>query len=167
MNKINKRLSTNTLLNTILILLTAFSLISCSNDGDTSADTFLERFHNTIWKYTYVQDTGNGNVNEDNYLRFNNNISNPIYVWEFYSYQSDCWEYYNYASRNIEVLENSRDTFILNVTYSDETSEVYTFNLVGDSMVVNTITKDGPNTFNTTVSFHKTSDNVNNLKICN
>jgi len=161
----------NRLINLLSILIITVSIISCTNDSDeenTSSNTFLERFNNTTWEYTYEKDLGGGEIYYiTNYIKFNNNEANPIDEWEFYSYQSDCWEHYNYASWfEIEVIENSKERFVIKVIRSSETNWTHTFSVSGESILVNTITNDGSSTFDNTVSLLRSNDDVESLKIC-
>lgn len=157
MKKINKTLSANTLLHIILILLTSISLISCSNDDDTS-DTFLKRFDNTEWDFF-----GDG----EEYIKFQNDLRNPIVEWEN---GGNCYTYFNWSTLKVlELIENSSDTLIVKWgAPGDIAYGTYTFSIEGESIKVSRTGYADGNYGSGSVILVKISNNViDGLTICN
>jgi hypothetical protein len=153
MKIIRKILSVNALLHTLLILFFATTLISCSNNDtdDSESNTLLESLNNTTWKFQ----------ESDGFLRFMNNIDNPLEEW--YINGANCYEHsFRAVIDDISVLENTKDIFTLKAINRDNRTVVMSFSKSGESLRVD-IDKGEL----LTIFMSKTSENLDNLMICN
>lgn len=148
----------NFLFNLFAILVIAISLNSCSND-DSSSNTLFESLDGSKWKATV-----NGYLG---YVRLTNNLNKPIEIWD-QEKSNNCFDYYLYGSNYpTEIIENSKNIFIVKMIYSLETYEKFSITRMGDKLNVNISGFDGPTPFSSDTVLSKTSDNVDGFTICN
>ena len=129
----------------ILLSLTV-SFNGCSDDDEPQ--TFLEKYDGTKWTF-------NG---EGMYIRI---IDNTNIILEEWYLDGDCYEYDTFNDGIIEIIENSTNKLVIQVT-DDGEIETLTFTIEGDVLTVVITDVDGFET----VSLIKTSVNVDEFEIC-
>jgi hypothetical protein len=151
----------------MLIIFTVF-LSGCSKDDETNndivlCDTFLECNNLTKWKQVFLE---NGVEIARIYLRIDNNLNNPFENWLNISPNS-CHISMRISDHQIEILENSKDKFIIKIVWQEDSwqqdeFETWTFTKQGDSLKL--VTKYFQEII--TYDFKSTSDDFDNLEIC-
>ena len=113
-----------------LLLLSALLIFACSSDDSSNNDNnsnqnFLQKYNGVTWKFDYDYSV-NG---DENWTTFNPNGWN---VCEFNVLDNDYFGYsYNWGD-NVEgvtnnVIENSPERLVLEITEVDDDGEVYTY----------------------------------------
>lgn len=152
-----------------LILLISF-LNSCSDDdnpGDDnpSCETFLECYDNTKWHYKEGQ--------HNQYLKFYDDQNNPFEMWDFMNLHAQCWWNEDIKDTSpFEIIENSSKKFVIkhdvfNGDFSDGEYGIWIITVEGDEL--NLSYKWYENNIeisNVSLIYYKTSDNLDNLNIC-
>ena len=149
-----------------LIFTTLF--IGCKSDNDTPndstlCDTFLECNNAISWKYIGLED----NVEIARiYFKLNNNKSNPVESWLTFS-TMDCYEVIHISEHQFQIIENTKDRFIIKITWQDDyweqdEFETWTFTKQGESLKL--VQKYFVEEIILISS--KTSDNIADLQIC-
>ena len=163
----------------ILLGLLMFSLIGCNSDDDdngSNPETFLEINSGSKWKYS-EDENENGVVDGIIYLKFNNSIEIPYESWGSTQNSEqdvwECFEHFNFKHSDFgpvlftEILENSSNKLAFRITLRENH---YTTNILTKSgnrikyqMIIDEMGTSGENIY----YFDKTSDNINDLKVCN
>lgn len=142
-----------------LSLMLAFSLFSCSDDGD-DADSFLEKNGGTVWK---ISQSG-ANI----YAQINNSVSNPLELWVSFG-EDLCYIYESIKDGGVEVeiLENTESTLKLRVDESSTEYTILTLTVTGNLLtVVSEYFEDGESVEKETIPLQKTDDDPDSLDIC-
>jgi hypothetical protein len=156
----------------LILLIFSLTLINCNSDDnppiDNSTDSllcknFLECSDGVNWKYVEVDN----NVEIVRvYITLNDDINNPIESWMTLS-SFDCYESMRVSDHQFQIIENSKDKFIIKITWLGEDwqqdeFETWTFTKQGDSLklVQKYFTEE------IILNFSITSDSVSNLQIC-
>ena len=163
---------------TIIILLVSLtaSFFGCSGeDAQLSSNNFLEINNGVKWKSLEDEDR-DGVDDRTTYIIFKNNVNIP-FEWRRSTYEGpDSTVCYNdnnsfLFSDYTEILENTKDSFIVRTTSTISCGthiSNWAFTKSGESirLLRNGIECSSP--WNNPVEiYNKTSDNVENLKICN
>lgn len=154
--------------NLILLLIVVVAFIGCNSDDDeTSCKTFLDCNNNTTWKAE--------NKDLIDYIKFYDNQHSPIDLWEF----NDDEGYKCYWSGNFrdltpfEIIENSLEKLMIKFDFDDGNINdgnyiISTMTVEGDELKwISKHFRDDAEYGNGTFSyFYKTSDNLDNLNMC-
>ena len=160
------------MVNILILLIFSLTLINCNSDDnppiDNSTDSllcknFLECSDGVNWKYVEVDN----NVEIVRvYITLNDDINNPIESWMTLS-SFDCYESMRVSDHQFQIIENSKDKFIIKITWLGEDwqqdeFETWIFTKQGDSLklVQKYFTEE------IILNFSITSDSVSNLQIC-
>ena len=142
-----------------LVLLMVFSLVSCSDDGDDDASSFLEANGGTVW--TVAQ--GGASI----YAQINNNESNPFEFWASFV-EGGCYVHESINDDgNVEVIENTENK--LKVRVDDDVDEytILTMTITGDILTVQSeYFEDGQSVEKEIIPLKRTSDNTDDLLLC-
>ncbi len=142
-----------------LIVLT-FSLQSCSDDNEDLI-TFLEKYDNTAWKFTDV--TTGGIL----YAKINNIQNNPFEIW-LSLFRNSCFIYEGLADDGtVEVLENLENKLEIKIIDNPQEYSIITLTIIGDTLTAtNEDFEEGISVDKNTFILLRTSDDLDNLKIC-
>lgn len=102
--------------------------ISCSSNDDENTEldqTFLEKYHNTVWLQQ-------GTTNITVYRYFENNLDSAVI--SIYNGASACFQIGEYHLTNAEILENSTNKLEIRFTYSSDEYEINTFTFSNGTM---------------------------------
>ena len=148
-----------------LIFTTLFT--GCNSDDEPNnsivCETFLDCNDGINWNYIELEDGVElGRI----YFRLNANSSNPVESWLNFS-TMDCYEVMHISEHQFQIIENTKDRLIIKITWQDDYSgqdefETWTFTKQGESLKL--VQKYFVEEI--ILILNKTSDNINNLKIC-
>ena len=111
-----------------LLLMMVFSLVSCSDDGDDDAKTFLETNGGTVWT---VSQAG-----ASVYAQINNNESNPFEFWVSLG-AGACYVHEDInEDGTVEVLENTENKFKVRVEDDLDEYTIATLTIKGNVLTV-------------------------------
>ena len=149
---------------TLIILIVFMTIVSCSKD-DESANTFLESFDNTVWKFDY---TGTADGPHHYYVKFTNNTYAPLEIWGGSSadnegglYTCAYYRLFNLDSKTM-LVENTVNGFVLRFETDPNFWNTLTFSKSSDDIALelkNTNVKD-------LYQGKKSSKDVGSLKTC-
>jgi len=130
--------------------------VSCDDDGDDIS--FLEKHGDSLWKIS----EGGGTV----YAQINNSVTNPLELWA--SLFDACYIYESISGTgNVEVLENTENKVVIKV---DEGGNDYALLSLTVTAKILTVTseyyEDGSLDERETIILMETSDDVNDLQLC-
>ena len=155
------------------VLMVLFIGCNKDDDNDDVADitTFLELYVGTTWK---LDDAGGvpADAEVPAYARFVSNENKIFEGWYQIPSEPDCYYYYYYDGINIEndvlkIVENSDDKLIVELSYGTTETETFTFTIQGDILKVNYVYEEtGEPDEVDSLSFNKTTDNVDDLTLC-
>lgn len=138
--------------------------ISCSKDDDDDKkidETMLESLNKTKWVFDGI---GFPAI----YLRFNNTKTDYLELWSAFE-ENECYFYGSSTDDNtLTITENSKTKLVIRATESSDYYSIMTITYVGDKLnvkdeyYVNGVQDDSDN-----LVFKKTTDNLDNLEICN
>ena len=142
-----------------LLLLMVFSLFSCSDDGNDDASTFLETNGGTVW--TISQDGASI------YAQINNSESNPFEFWASLGEEA-CYVHESINDEgNVEVLENTENKLEVRVDDDENEYTILTLTIRGNVLTVEfEYFEDGQSVEEETIPLQKTSDNTDDLELC-
>ena len=142
-----------------LLLMMVFSLVSCSDDDDDGPSNFLETNGGTVW--SFVLD------GEGIYAQINNNESNPFEFWATLG-EGGCYVYQSINDEgNVEVLENTEDRLQVRVDDDEDEYLILTLTINGNLLTAKfEYFEDGISEGAQVIPLTKTSDNPDNLELC-
>lgn len=141
------------------------SFTSCSDDDDDeiTCSTFLECNDASKWKYVESDD---GIELITIFLRLNNDKDNPFEIW--LKFLSDCYEYgsSDNSESTFQIIENSKYRFIIKIIDGSDFYETWTFTVQDDILKIVIVSVDDGDQDEDTLLLNPTSENLNNLNIC-
>jgi len=142
-----------------LLLMMVFSLVSCSDDGDNDALTFLETNGGTVWE-----------VSQEGisiYAQINNSESNPFEWWATFG-EGGCYLHESINDDgNVEVIENTENKLKLRIDDDENEYTILTLTIRGDALTVHSeYFEDGQSVEEETIPLKKTSDDTDDLELC-
>lgn len=151
---------TRKLLTFIILLGLIFSISNCNSDDDIppTSNTFLELYDGTTW----VISDDDENLT---YIRLISNENSFAEAWEYWDVE-DCYEHDNSVLEgSIEIIENSKDRFIVKVVIEGYT-ETVTISMQGESLKVVVNWADNGESGENISYLDRTLVDVDALKIC-
>lgn len=164
---------------TLIVLISlSLTISSCGGDDDVievNSETLFEVNENSLWKHT-SDSNKNGTDDYTVYLKFNDNLNEPIELWRSVT-QTDIddenWclnrNYYENV-QDVEVLHNTNKLFSVKVNLSDEQYEIIKIRPSNNEMTVEIKgyhLSELSDYFYPTGNYNKTTDNILGLNMCN
>ena len=132
---------------------------SCKEEeAEPSCETFLECNDGTQWK----MDVGDGDYH---YYIFNNSLNEPLNPY-FYDDSENCYVSYSISNYDFQIIENSKNTFILKKIYGGDSHDVSTFTLSNGTLSLNFESVNGGDTEITNYTLTQSSINFGSVTIC-
>ena len=150
------------LLLSLFILIVTICLNGCNKDDDVKKidETMLESLDKTKWVFDGI---GFPAI----YLRFNNTNTGYLELWSAFA-EIECYLYGSSEDEStLTITENSKDKLVIKATESSQYYSLMIITYVGeklnikDEYYVNGVLDDSDN-----LVFIKTSENLDNLNIC-
>ena len=145
----------------LLALLTvSLSFVSCSDDGD-KVKSFLETHGDTVWKFMAPFDGGSI------YVQINDDATNPFEIW-FSISEEACFIYESIEDDGSpEIIESSENKIVIKITESATEYVLITMTVSGNTLtILSEVFEDGELDDEERIILIKTTDNVDDLEIC-
>ncbi len=144
-----------------LIALISILFVSCSDDDNDDEKSFLETHGGTVWKFGEPEDGLSA------YSQINNSLANPFEIWVFNAL-SDCYIYESITDEGSpEVIENRENKVEIRIGGDTGDYGILTMTVSGNVLRVELDTyEDGELIDDEIIVLQKTSDNTDDLEIC-
>jgi hypothetical protein len=144
-----------------LFLAMTIALFSCSDDSNDKSTSFLAKNGGTSWK---IVDPSSG---ASIYAHINNNEANPFEIWAAFAAET-CFIYQSIDdSGSVEVLENTENKVVIRIDDNATEYTLITLTVSGNVLTVESeYFEDGESTEDEIFILQKTSDNVDDLEVC-
>lgn len=139
----------------LIVCLSAFAV------KETDNRSFLDAHNNSLWKF------GEPENGLTIYARINKSESEPLEIW-LYDVIENCYSYDNISETgSTEVIENKRNRVQIKVGDNGKEHGIFTMTINGNKLNVELDSyEDGKHMKKEEFELHRSSDDINNLKVC-